>query len=136
MLKGEDPQIIKLISSLLTYDPEKRLSASEALNLPIFDDLKRVNPDSKYSSPMLKPDMFEFEFENFKIGKDILKELIMDEILLYNSDDAKLQYMNIKREYPNGCLEQTYTSNKPLLPGLKANKFSCSTAGTENMQED
>jgi len=105
MLKGEDPEIIELITSLLTYDPEKRLSATEALNLPIFSELKRSNPDTKYPSPMLKPNMFEFEFENFKIGKDILKELIMDEILLYNSEAAKIQYMDLKNRNPNGCLE-------------------------------
>jgi len=38
---------------------------------------------------MRTPDMFEFEFENFKIGKDILGELILDEVLLYNLPQAR-----------------------------------------------
>lgn len=57
--------------------------------------------------------MFEFEFENFKIGREILRELIMDEILLYNDKNAQEYYLKLKEQFPKGALEEFYSANRP-----------------------
>jgi hypothetical protein len=69
---------------LLVYDPKKRLSAREALELPLFKDQRLMMPEECYPKP-ISPDLFEFEFENFSVGKAIFRDLIMDEMLIYNS---------------------------------------------------
>jgi hypothetical protein len=80
--------------------------------LPLFDELRQILPEEKYPKPIITPDLFEFEYENYKIGKDILGELILDEIMLYNIPAAREYYLELKREYPFGALEQTYNSSK------------------------
>lgn len=89
LLRNEDPEIAEVIQALIVYDPSKRLSARETLELPLFKSLRESLPEEKYPSPMVNPDMFEFEFENFRIGKEILGELLLDEILLYNLNECR-----------------------------------------------
>lgn len=83
-----DPEALDLMQKLLTYDPEIRLSASEALTHPFFKDLH--DPNDEMTSEALS--YFDFEFENYSLDKKILRELILDEILLYHNKNAHSYY--------------------------------------------
>ena len=58
--------------------------------------------------------LFDFEFENYKIGNDILRDLILDEIILNNSADAKKKQEQLKRKFPDGNLEQYYVNQEAV----------------------
>ena len=78
-MPGIEPDALDLIKKLLEYDPEKRLSASQALKHPYFKDLHEESEE-----PVSKPmNYFDFEFEQYNLTKEILGELILDEILIY-----------------------------------------------------
>ena len=53
-----------------------------------------------------------FDFENYKIGNDILRDLILDEIILNNSPDAKKKQEQLKRKFPDGNLQQYYVNQE------------------------
>jgi len=76
-----EPEALDLLSKLLEYDPDKRLSASEALCHPYFKDLHTEEAEP-YQEPI---SYFDFEFEQYTLGRKILRELILDETLLYHS---------------------------------------------------
>ena len=60
----------------------------------------------------------------YTLDNKILRELIMDEILIYNNPEAKKRYKAIKEKYPSGVLELMY--NK------KANSDSSSSDSSQN----
>lgn len=79
---------IDLISKLLTYDPAKRLTSLEALQHPFFKDFYDPETDKSLNSGTpIK--YYDFEFEQYKMNKDIIKELILDEIILQHSYEAR-----------------------------------------------
>lgn len=61
--------------------------------------------DEPVSAPL---PYFDFEFEQYTLDKKILRDLILDEILIYHNPKAKKQYEEYKRLYPNGVLEMIY----------------------------
>lgn len=104
ILPGLELDAEDLLQKLLEYDPNKRLSAEEALNHPYFKELH-----SEEEEPIANPiDYFDFEFEQYTLDKRILRELILDEIIIYHNDGAKKYYDQCKHRYPNGMLEMVY----------------------------
>ena len=70
-----------MLKKLFCFDPKDRLSAEEALRHPYFKELHNEEDE-----PMREAfEYVEFEFENYNLDKQILKELILDEILLYHN---------------------------------------------------
>jgi hypothetical protein len=59
-------------------------------------------PDAK------PPSFFDFEFENYDLDQKILKDLVLDEIILYHNKNARKYYMQLKKKYPQGVLEMLY----------------------------
>lgn len=53
-------------------------------------------------------DYFDFEFEQYTLDRKILRELIMDEIILYHSEEARNYHKQCKVKYPKGILETIY----------------------------
>lgn len=99
-----DADALDLLQRLLTYDPDQRLSAADALAHPFFAELHDPN-DEETAEPL---SYFDFEFENYSLDKKILRELILDEILLYHNKNAFNYYSQCKLLYPNGVLEIIY----------------------------
>lgn len=56
----------------------------------------------------MKIDYFDFEFEQYTLDKKILRELILDETMMYHSQEAMDYYKNCKAKYPQGILEKIY----------------------------
>ena len=101
------PDAIDLISKIMTYDPNERLNALEVLKHPFFKDLYDPEEDDTivYGDPVA---YYDFEFESYSLEKDIIKELILDEVIMYNSKDARKENRSIRNLNPNGFLEQIY----------------------------
>ena len=98
---------LDLLEKLLQYDPSKRLSAEDALRHPYFAEIYRPEEE-----PISKPiQYFDFEFEQYTLDKKILRELILDEIILYHSQSARNYYEQCKAKFPNGVLEKIYNRN-------------------------
>ncbi|KAI8141831.1 kinase-like domain-containing protein [Fennellomyces sp. T-0311] len=68
------PEAIDLISRVLQYDPQARLTASEALIHPFFDELR--NPDTKLSTGRELPPLFDFTAEELSIRPDLIHKLV------------------------------------------------------------
>ena len=104
LFKGADAQAVDLVKKMLTYDPDDRITIAQALE---HDYLKALHfPDDE---PTTQPvSAFDFDFEKYSLSKDDFKDLIYEEIQLYHSDEAALQYIKQKEEYPSGALHMRY----------------------------
>lgn len=101
------PNAIDLMSKLLSFDPAKRLSASEMLKHPFFDELY----DPENDDQIIEGDpvrYYDFEFEMYTINKDIIRELILDEIIMANSKDARKINRELRETHKQGVLEMIY----------------------------
>lgn len=93
-----------MLKKLLVYDPDQRLSAEEALAHPYFTELHFVE-DEPTHEPI---SYFDFEFEQYSLDKMILREMLLDEIIMYHNHDAKKYYKQCRLKHPNGLLEIIY----------------------------
>ena len=100
LIPNAPPEAIDLISKLLTWDPADRLTASEAIKHPFLADIYD-DPEDYREIVQDKPiNFFDFEFEQYTLNQDILKELILDEIILYHSPSASIFNKRIGFQYP------------------------------------
>jgi len=76
------------MTKMLVFNPEQRITVIEALNHPFLAKL-HLEEDEPCSDPV-KP--LEFEFENFNLNKEQLKDIIYEEILLYHFPQRKKEY--------------------------------------------
>lgn len=72
----------------------------EALEHPYLAEL-HFDDDEPVAEPVSQ---FDFDFELYDLNKDDYKELIYDEIMLYQSDEKKAEYEQNKIDHPNGIL--------------------------------
>ena len=92
-LDDASPLAIDLVSKMLKFDPDKRITVEQALEHPYINELHDPSDE-----PVAKRvDVFDFEFEKFDFsilelkGKKArrLLELISDEINIFNSPKAR-----------------------------------------------
>ena len=91
-----------MISKLLTYEPSERLTAIETLRHPFFQDLFSPDDEHLEGDPV---NYYDFEFEQYSLNSHILKELILDEIIMSNSKEARKENRKLRVMNPNGVLE-------------------------------
>lgn len=78
------------MQGLLHYNPEKRLTATQALTHPFFSDLCLNKALDEFAPESKEPiSQFEFEFEQFQVCEEILRDLLIDEIIQANSLEAQ-----------------------------------------------
>nr|CAB3445512.1 unnamed protein product [Digitaria exilis] len=75
-----DPLALRLLERLLAFDPKDRPTAEEALADPYFRGLSKLEHEPS-AQPISKLD---FEFEERKLTKDDVREMIYREILEYH----------------------------------------------------
>lgn len=67
---------------MLVFDPEERISVTDALAHPYLKAL-HFPDDEPVTNPVCA---YDFDFEKFQLTKDDFKDLIYEEIMLYHSD--------------------------------------------------
>jgi len=77
--KACDPLAMDLISKLLAFDVEKRITVEQAIEHPYFERVREPLLE-KVRKPI------QFEFEDLKLEKDTMKAFILEEICHYNPD--------------------------------------------------
>jgi len=77
---------VDLLKKLLKYDPEDRLTVTEALSHEYMKGLSC--PDDEPITEQVSA--FDFDFEKYSLRKEELKDLIYEEIRLYHSNTACL----------------------------------------------
>jgi len=75
-----NPVGLELLSKMLTFNPDKRLTVEECLNHPYFEGLH--NPDEEPTAE--KP--FDWSFDNFEPTKEILQKMVWDESLIFHPE--------------------------------------------------
>jgi len=104
------PLAIDVISRLLTYDPKERLTAKALYQHPFFRALIQPGaPDPMEGHPI---GLFDFEFEEYSLNKPIIKQFLIDEIILSNSKQAREAYGAFRKQFPRGIIEHRYTASK------------------------
>jgi mitogen-activated protein kinase 1/3 len=73
-----------MMKRLFTFDPEKRMTVTEALEHPYMAQLHFA--DDEPTCDLVSP--FDFDFELFSLKKEDYKDLIYDEIMLYHDESA------------------------------------------------
>merc|ERR1712046_147441 len=71
------PETVEFISKLLQYDPKLRPSGIQAIQLPLFEDLRQQ--DAKISSNKPLPDLFAFSKEELSQMDDDMKKALIPE---------------------------------------------------------
>lgn len=88
---------VDLVSRLLVFSPEKRLTATDALQLPYFDDIR----DPAEVAAAYRGSAIDGSFDNFKLTRRSLQNLVYHECgtfhpEIYERDRAKLRKAGIE----------------------------------------
>eukprot|EP01006_Ploeotia_vitrea_P017055 TRINITY_DN48064_c0_g1_i1.p1 TRINITY_DN48064_c0_g1~~TRINITY_DN48064_c0_g1_i1.p1 ORF type:complete len:440 (-),score=231.69 TRINITY_DN48064_c0_g1_i1:210-1394(-) len=81
---GADPLALDLLDKLLSFNPDKRPTAEEALNHPFLASVR--NPEAERQLSQGKP--VDMEFEDSDLSMASLRELVWKEIEYYNNSSS------------------------------------------------
>ena len=101
------PAAQDLLKILFTYDPRDRPTAKQVLQHPFFEELYDPANDDQIveGNPV---NYYDFEFEQYTINQDIIRELILDEIIMANSKEARALNRELREIHHGGILEKIY----------------------------
>ena len=71
-----------LLDNMLAFNPSKRYTVDQALNHPYFEDIR--DPDIEVNADAI----FSFDFEKWKLSKEIYQELFYNEICYFHPEAA------------------------------------------------
>lgn len=143
MIPNAPPDALDLLGKLFTWDPSQRLTAKQVMRHPFYAELYDPKTDEsiKDGTPV---SYFDFEFEQYTINSKILRELLLDEIILSNSKEARA-YNRAQRDlHPTGVLETIYQrqdTQTVVAQEKKGNDFQVSISvrkiqGSPDSQEE
>ena len=89
LIPNADPQAIDLLEHILQLDPERRISAANAMAHPYFASLHE--PSAIITRDPIPPEEFAFEAEN--LSREQLRHLFLEEILRYHPEHREA-YLN------------------------------------------
>jgi len=75
---GAPNDSIDFLNKILVFNPYFRMTVNEALEHPMFNNVRRPQAESFMGKPI------ELEFEKIKLDKDALRELFLKEIKHYH----------------------------------------------------
>jgi len=75
LFPNANPLALDLLEKMLVFNPQHRISVDDALRHPYFKNLHNSKTETVCKTP------FDFEFENVEMTKDLLRELVWDEVL-------------------------------------------------------
>ena len=107
-----------LLGKLFTYDPRERLTARQMLEHPFFEELYDPTSDAAFleGQPV---NYYDFEFEQYTINSDIIRELLLDEIIMANSKEARALNRELREVHKDGILEKIYERQEQEKKGKK-----------------
>jgi mitogen-activated protein kinase 1/3 len=79
LFPDENDKSLNLLSKLLQFDVDKRITVDEALEHPYLKKVRAKNAEQRHETAI-------FDFEDYNLSIDDLKQLILNEIFLYNPD--------------------------------------------------
>lgn len=91
MFAHVDPNAVDVLSRMLTFNPNDRISALEALNHPYFADYRRLGLGEK---PIPLP-AEEFEFERCQMSTSQMRREFLKEILHYHPESELAQLQGV-----------------------------------------
>lgn len=94
------PIAIDLLKKMLTFNPKKRITVEDALAHPYLSAL-HCPDDEPITTPV---SAYDFEFEIYDLKREDYKELLYEEVMLYQSEEKIQEYLENKMKYPNGIL--------------------------------
>ena len=77
---GATPEAIDFLNKILVFNPYFRMSLEDALNHPLFDNVRRPQAEKFVGKPI------ELEFEKLTLDKKTLRELFLKEIYSYQKE--------------------------------------------------
>jgi hypothetical protein len=81
---------------------------------------------------------YDFEFEQFTLQRDIIKELILDEIIISNSRMARAENKILRDENEQGILEKIYkkSKNEAYVDSKEEEKLSTNISQKSNRSKE
>lgn len=118
------PAAIDLLQNFFRYEPDERLTAQEVL----FHPFLRGHCDPVSDSALAGGSAiayYDFEFEAYVVEREILRDLILDEVILTNSREARAFNSEMREQYPRGVLETKYerATREEAKMGSRAKKL-------------
>ena len=116
---------IDLLEKMLKFDPDKRITAGEALKHKFFDDIPKEDDDESLD-PVTR---FDFEFEDQDLNINELRDLLLHEIMLYHDQNildeyekAKEQYKKTDKKKQRGSIIKSISKTKTASKSSKSSK--------------
>lgn len=94
VLRNASPEAQDLLSKLLVFNPNKRITASEALQHPFFKKFY----DKNIIESNICERQFDFDWEKLTRTKENIRDLIFREIVLYRPDAFRNKIVEEKRK--------------------------------------
>jgi len=88
LFRGANEEAIDLLKKMLVFDPARRITINEALQHPYMSRL-HMEEDELTGEPVSN---YDFDFELFSLKIPEFKELLYEEIKLYQTDEDKAEY--------------------------------------------
>merc|ERR1712176_6924 len=117
MFKGSaGTHAIDMLKGLLRFDPKKRFNVSAALKHPFLRNVRDEEAERRH-----KP--ARFDFEDIPLAIQTIKELIVDEIMIWNPDIMDKYVMPLARrkslressmELPENVKKRAHKASKPV----------------------
>ncbi|KAL4435824.1 hypothetical protein ABPG74_015792 [Tetrahymena malaccensis] len=96
LIPNASPQAIDLISKMIVFNPDKRISAEEALKHPFFESIREQDFEVEAKVK------FDFDFEREDITLDELKDAIYQEMLkfhpTFDENNKETYHVPLKRD--------------------------------------
>ena len=89
---------------MITFDPKTRITVDDALQHPYLAAL-HCPEDEPTTAPVSS---FDFEFEIYDLKREDYKDLLFEEVMLYQSEEGISEYLENKKKFPNGILAQRF----------------------------
>lgn len=75
------PELSDLMSRMLTFNPDNRISAEECLDHPFFEDCME-----DFEGIPTSKEVFDWSWDNFEPTKELLQNIVYEESLVYHPE--------------------------------------------------
>ncbi|EGC38039.1 extracellular signal-regulated protein kinase [Dictyostelium purpureum] len=112
-----NPDAINLLERMLCFDPNKRLTVEDALSHPYFSTLHDPSDEP------ICLHKFNLSFESWDLNRELLKELIYNEMLYYHPDpnDSTMVYTDLNN--PAFNIQSFQNNSNDLFNLFQQQKF-------------